>query len=112
MTFILKDLPKISLNEWYAGKHWTVRKRIKDNYAWIIKSQFRHVFPKDRKYACTYDFYFKTRPLDVSNVVSMLKLIEDIIFEDDRYDIIPHLSISSQKATSDYVQINVIEIVD
>jgi hypothetical protein len=48
MTIILKDLPKISLNKWYAGMHWTKRKKIKDNYTLIVKSQFKDVLPASR----------------------------------------------------------------
>ena len=32
MDITLKDLPKISLNEWYAGKHWTERSDLKKSY--------------------------------------------------------------------------------
>jgi hypothetical protein len=49
MKIILKDLPKISLNKWYAGMHWTKRKKIKDNYTLIVKSQFKDVLPASRE---------------------------------------------------------------
>jgi len=103
LIVILKDLPKYSLNDIYAGKHWTKRKRIKDSYKLIIKSQFKHLFSKLDKYTVSYDFRFKSRPLDVSNTVYMLKLIEDIIFEDDTYKIITELNIKSSKHTEDCV---------
>lgn len=107
MIVVLKDLPKHSLNDIYAGKHWTKRKKIKDSYKLIIKSQFKHLFSKLETYSVSYDFRFKTRPLDVSNTVYMLKLIEDIIFEDDTYKIIPELNIKSSKCTEDCVIITV-----
>ena len=110
MRIILKDLPKISLNEWYSGKHWSKRKEIKDVYKLIVKSQFKSVLSKDKKYHVHYHFYFKSKPLDASNCVAMLKLIEDIIFENDKHDIIEMISIKSSKFNSEFVKIEIIEI--
>ena len=78
MKIILKNLPKHSLNEIYAGGHWTKRDKIKNIYKTIIKSQFKSVLPKNNTYIVEYSFGFKTRPLDVSNTVYMLKMIEEI----------------------------------
>jgi hypothetical protein len=104
---ILYDLPKISLNQWYAGKHWSKRTEIKDNYKWIIKSQFKSVFKNDKQYKCEYLFYFKNNPLDASNCVGMLKMIEDCLFEKDGYNQVIELKISSEKSDikRDYVKI-------
>ncbi|MCK5605324.1 hypothetical protein KAR91_25755 [Candidatus Pacearchaeota archaeon] len=111
MQLILKDLPKISLNLWYSGTHWSKRKEIKDNYHWLIKSQFKHVFSKDKQYEVDYVFYFKGAPLDVTNCAAMVKLIEDIIFQDDNWKIINKITISSRKAKNKQrVEINVTEI--
>lgn len=110
MEITLKNLPKISLNKWYASEHWTKRKRIKDEYKLLVKSQFKHVFSKDGQYRVEYMFCFKNRPLDASNCIAMVKMIEDIIFEDDKYDIVLKLSLSSKKGLSDYVIINVNQI--
>jgi hypothetical protein len=102
---ILKDLPKLSLNKIYAGIHWTQRKKNKDTYSMIIKSQFKEVLSKEYKYKVSYEFNFKRNALDTSNTVYMLKMIEDIIFEDDTYKIIPELSIKSQKAKEEFIKI-------
>jgi hypothetical protein len=110
MKFTLKDLPKASLNKIYAGENWKVRARLKDNYIAIIKSQFKHVFPKDKQYKAKYTFYFKSRALDVSNCVYMLKMVEDIIFEDDSYKIVKELHIKSLKGDYDHLSIEVEEI--
>ena len=110
MQIILKDLPKISLNKWYAGSHWTKRKEIKDIYTTLIKSQYNNILTKDSIYNVDYIFKFKKSPLDSSNCVAMLKMIEDIIFEDDNYNIIPKISISSEKSNEDLVIINVYEL--
>jgi len=101
-------LPKISLNDWYAGCHWTKRKAIKDKYYWIIKSQFKEVLSKERSYQVDYTFYFKLRPLDASNTIAMVKMIEDIIFEDDNYKIVTQITISSKKGDEDIVIINIL----
>lgn len=106
MQIILKGLPKISLNKFYAGLHWTKRKQIKDAYNLIIKSQCKYVFPKDKVYKVEYQFNFKTRPLDASNACGgMVKLIEDILFEDDKWDIVTQITVSSKKNTTEFVKI-------
>lgn len=112
MEITLRNLPKISLNEWYAGKHWTKRKAIKDTYKLIVKSKFKHVFSKDKTYQVEYDFYFKKRPLDASNCIAMVKMIEDIIFEDDKWNIVESIKVSSRKTKNeDVVFINVDEFI-
>ena len=110
MIIKLEDLPKISLNAWYSGNHWTKRKKMKDSYKTIVKSQFKDVLPKDKEYKVYYAFEFKSRALDASNCVAMVKLIEDIIFEDDSYKIIKEIKISSNKGLKDNVMINIKEI--
>jgi hypothetical protein len=40
----------------------------------------------------------------------MLKMIEDVIFEDDTYKIVQELKITSERAKEDYVQINIITL--
>ena len=110
MEITLKGLPKISLNKWYAGTHWTKRKKIKDEYKKIIKNQFKDVFSKENEYFVNYYFFFKTRPLDASNCVAMVKMIEDIIFEDDNYKIVLGISIFSSKFEEDLVKIEIDEI--
>jgi len=107
MKIILKDLPKLSLNKWYSGVHWTKRKKIKDQYKLIIKSQFKEVLSKDNSYSVTYLFNFKTRPLDASNCVAMVKLIEDVIFEDDNYKIVNSITIKSRKSKVENVEIEI-----
>ena len=107
MVILLKDLPKISLNKWYAGMHWTKRKKIKDNYTHIVSSQFSKVLSKDKTYQVEYHFTFKSRPLDASNCVAMVKMIEDIIFETDSYKVVTSLVITSIKGNSDIVEIKI-----
>ena len=54
-------------------------------------------------------FFFAKRPLDASNTVAMIKLIEDIIFEDDNYKIMDIGGITSRKAKEDYLIITIQE---
>ena len=83
------------------------RKKLKDKYKLLIKSQFKQVLSKDKTYEVEYTFNFKTRPLDASNCVAMVKLIEDVIFEDDNYKIVESINIKSRKAKFDSVEIEV-----
>lgn len=110
VEIVLKDLPKISLNDWYSGSHWSKRKKIKDQYKWIVLNQFKGVFPKSKSYSCKYSFSFSKRPLDASNCIAMTKLIEDIIFEDDKWDIVRSLTIESFKGKEDYLKIEIDEL--
>lgn len=110
MIIILYDLPKISLNEWYAGSHWSRRTKIKDTYKLIIKSQCKEVFSKSNQYDCSYDFTFKNNPLDASNCIAMVKMIEDIIFESDGYKIVKSIKITSDKGLKDEVEINIFKL--
>ena len=107
MIIILKNLPKISLNKWYSGMHWANRKKIKDNYIKIIKSQFNEVLSKNNTYNTEYHFTFKSRALDASNCVAMVKMIEDIIFENDSYKIVKSILITSEKGDEDTLIIKI-----
>jgi len=107
MDITLYNLPKISLNKWYAGMHWTKRKKIKDNYTQIVRSQFSSLLSRDNTYKVEYHFTFKSRPLDASNCVAMVKMIEDIIFETDSYKVVTELVITSCKGLEDKVTIKV-----
>lgn len=107
MDITLYNLPKISLNKWYAGMHWTKRKKIKDNYTQIVRSQFSNTLTRDNTYKVEYHFTFKSRPLDASNCVAMVKMIEDIIFETDSYKVVTEIVITSSKGLEDKVIIKV-----
>lgn len=93
----LYDLPKLSLNKWYAGEYWKKRVQIKNIYNWQIHSQIKNTkFNNKNSYYVEYKF-FHYKPLDASNTVAMTKIIEDIIFENDNYNIIREISLSSIK---------------
>lgn len=105
IKIIINDLPKISLNKWYSGQHWTKRKKMKDNYKFIINNQHAGQLLKSNQYDVEYNFHFKSRPLDASNCVAMVKLVEDILFEDDKWDIVKSLRITSNKSDEEYLEI-------
>lgn len=96
-TIVLKNLPKLSLNEFYAGKHWTKRKKIKDAYS-LILAKYKHIFNDDSTYEVEYKFEFKSNPLDAINTTGMIKIIEDILFKDDSYKVIISVKASSKKS--------------
>jgi len=107
---IIKDLPKISTNKFYSGMHWTKRKKIKDAYKYLIRSVHKGQFLKSKQYEVEYTFYFKSRPLDATNCSMMVKIIEDVLFEDDKHDIITSVTIKSRKGKEDYVEIKIKEL--
>jgi len=109
---ILEGLPKISLNEWYSSKHWSNRKKMKDLYKRIVRNNCDITFPKDKQYEVEYFFQFRIRPLDSTNCVSMCKLVEDILFEDDNWKIVRKTTIESRKGLEDKLTMKVKIIAD
>jgi Holliday junction resolvase RusA-like endonuclease len=110
VSLTLRDLPKISLNKWYAGTHWTKRNRLKNAYKLALKSQFNGLFSKDKAHKVSFIFYFKSRPLDCDNCSAMIKLINDVLFEDDKWDILEIGYIRSLKDKDERVEIEVEEL--
>jgi len=107
----LYNLPKVSLNQVYSGIHWQKRKKMKDTYSLIIRNQFKGLFPKNKKYHVEYEYFFKKQPLDASNCLYSAKMIEDVIFQDDKWDIVLSLKVSSKKGKEDSVKITITEVV-
>ena len=110
ISLTLNGLKKLSANKYYAGMHWTKRKELKDNYKLSIKSQCKRKFAKG-KYRTNWYFEFKNKPLDASNCFVMLKMIEDVIFENDEWDLIKIGAVESFKGKEDKVTIK-IELLD
>lgn len=106
---LLLELPKkVSLNDYYAGSHWTKRKTIKDKYSKCLLTYFG-TYNEMFTYECEYDFYFANRPLDATNCAAMVKMIEDVLFTNDSYKIVKSVKITSQKSKNkkDYVEIRI-----
>ena len=110
LIIIFRGLEKISLNEWYAGHHWSKRKKTKDIYKLVIRSQFHDVL--QGKFIVDWLFTFKKNPLDASNCVAMLKMQEDIIFEKDDYKHMEIGKIKSVKGDEDKVELTIYEQVE
>jgi hypothetical protein len=71
-------LPKPpSLNKWYSGKHWSIRKKQKESYSASIKDQLERIdkftmdrFKVDVEYNCRYD---------VDNAITCVKFLADYL---------------------------------
>ena len=75
---LLLKLPKtISLNSLYAGKHWTFRKKIKDEYKKIVESELAR-YDHHCAEACTIVIRYNTRA-DVDNLVLVSKFTADTL---------------------------------
>jgi hypothetical protein len=100
------ELPKISLNDWYSGSiHWSKRKKIKDQYIWIVRSVTNRKFTEPCE--VEYVFEFKKNALDASNCVAMVKMLEDCIFEDDGIKVVKKISIESRKSDKEQVTVTI-----
>lgn len=110
MKIVLKNLPKISLNQWYAGSHWTKRKKIKDIYKLLVRNITKKTF--HNPCSVEYHYIFKSRPLDTSNTIAMTKMIEDILFPNDGYKIVREIVMSSSKGDEDILTIFINEITE
>lgn len=78
MNEIILKLPKtISLNSLYAGKHWTFRKKTKDEYKKIIEAEldnYDHITGESMSIAIRYN----TRQ-DLDNVILVSKFTADTL---------------------------------
>ncbi len=71
-------LPKPpSLNKWYSGKHWAIRKKQKETYSEAIKYELQTIdaftmdrFAIDVQYNCRYD---------VDNAITCVKFLADYL---------------------------------
>lgn len=100
---VFRDLPKISLNEWYASTHWTQRLKIKDSYKLWIESMYKKKFRDPCK--VDYLFEFRKHSLDASNCVAMVKLIEDVLFPVDSIKVVKGIYISSARGIENKVTV-------
>lgn len=107
MVVTLYDLPKISLNKFYSGLHFSKRVKIKDNFKWVVKSQYKGTFKNDNQYNVQYDFEFRIKPLDASNTIGMVKMLEDVLFPDDGWKVIKSITLTSTKGLRDKCTVTV-----
>lgn len=64
----------LSLNKWYANRHWSFRNKEKEFWANLFLKLLPKRTKKIDKYIIT--MYFNSR-LDASNTVPMIKILED-----------------------------------
>jgi len=107
-TLIFEDLPKISLNEWYSGRHWSERSKMKKQFEWLVYVVTRQKFYNP----CTvdYDFEFKKNALDCTNTIGIIKQLEDCLFPDDSWKIVKKISITSKKGENDVLTVTINEL--
>ena len=107
IVLIYRNLPKVSLNKFYAGMHWKERNSLKNNYHKLI-NEIDVNFPIE----VSYRVYFKNNPLDCSNFVGgMVKLIEDCLFpKNDGYKKVCLGGVRVFKGDEDRVEITIREI--
>lgn len=81
MEIILKtDIRFPTLNQWYAGNHWTVRNKQKKDVSKELKSMLAGVvFPPFDHIEVSYHFHFKRR--DVDNTITAIKFLLDTLKE-------------------------------
>lgn len=68
----------ISLNAWYASKHWTHRNKQKKEWHKFFKGLIFKPYPIINKYTITLECNSR---LDPSNCITMIKLVEDTLQE-------------------------------
>ena len=112
MKAIFKDLPKVSTNEIYAGKHWRARQKLKESYLWLTCSEIKKLQPVIGKVDLDFTFYFKSRPIDSSNTAYMAKLIEDClvhygILKNDDVKFVGKISLESKKSDQDLCELEI-----
>lgn len=103
---IISGLPKISLNDFYESKHWTSRLQIKDAYKQILSKKFGKLMISG---ICIvdYEFAFKSNPLDWDNCAAMVKMIQDVLFANDKWSVIQQGTIRSIKGKEEIITLNV-----
>jgi hypothetical protein len=107
---------KISTNSIYAGKHWTFRKRYKEQWLWCVRS-VKTALQKVETYPVrlTMTFYLSGNVLDSSNTSYMGKMIEDALREigviaDDTWKHVDSVTYKSRKCPKGSVPYVVLEI--
>ena len=106
-TVIFKDLPKVSANQIYAGKHWRYRQTLKKHYLLATHNTIKKLTPAKSKVDLSFTFNFTGNPLDSSNTFYMAKLIEDClvhykIIVDDEIKFVGEIACESHKTIDSF----------
>ena len=112
------DILKVSSNKIYAGIHYRVRKKLKDDYLLLTKKLFKSLNPVKGKVNIDFTFYFSSTCLDSSNCSFMAKMLEDSlvtygVLENDTIKFVGKVSLEAvkikDKEINDYCIINIID---
>lgn len=106
--FVFDNLPKVSFNKFYESKHWGFRTGMKKKYSRILGMHYNCI-DCSKQYDVEYTFQFKIKPLDATNTMGMVKMIEDVLFKNDGYKVVLSVRTSSSKGKKDSVEIKVWE---
>ena len=113
-TTTFTNLPKLSTNEIYSGKHWRSRQKHKQDYLWLTQSEIKKLKKVESKVNLEFVFYFKSRAIDSSNCAYMAKILEDClvhykIIENDDIKCVGQVSLESRKSDNktDYCVLNI-----
>lgn len=75
-------LGRFSNNKLYGGLHWSTRAKVArewhEFYFYLAKEQGAKLI-EHYPVSVTYEFHFRNQPMDSSNCVGMVKLIEDAL---------------------------------
>lgn len=83
-TIIISGYPKVSSNKFYAGVHWTVRKKIKDEFEDAVLGKIRNLKKYKLITNIQFRFFFKKRALDADNCQAMAKMFIDTLRKEER----------------------------
>lgn len=107
----MKIPKKISTNKIYEGVHWSQRAKDKDLFLWEFLTIAGKI-PTINACELTFDYEFKSRPLDCDNCSYMSKLLIDCLrhynkIKDDTPDYVKSIKITSKKGDEDNVRITI-----
>lgn len=106
-----------SLNDWYSGSHWSLRKKHKSRWRLLVREAIDDVYPVKiypARLRVTCTFSDGRRVQDASNLAATAKLAEDAlcfwgILADDDPDFVASVQLRSRKGDARKTVIEIIE---
>ena len=99
LTIVLEGEKPSSWNDFYSGKHWSVRKEEADRVHGLVRSALPMPCPKFAQCHVEFVAYFKDNTRrDLDNICTKLYtdgLVGHVI-DDDRYTILKRLTVSAE----------------
>jgi len=78
---IIYGIQKLSFNA-YNNYHWTKKKKFKDILIWQVLEATK--LKLKGGYSLSFEFTFKGKKIDSTNTFHYVKIIEDVIFKEDK----------------------------